>query len=91
MMTNANNTTLYTGVTNDLIRRVWEHKHNVNDGFTKEYILHKLVYFEVYNNPTDAIAREKFFKKAFKNYKRSLVNKFNPDWVDLYDRFVKDF
>ncbi len=62
IMTNEHNTTLYVGVTNDLTRRVYEHKYEVNKGFTKQYQLHKLIYFETFFEVNDAIAREKQLK-----------------------------
>ena len=84
-MTNKNNTTLYVGVTNDLIRRVWEHKHDLLEGFTKRYHLHKLVYFEQTERLTDAIAREKQLKNWHKDWKINLIKTMNPEWKDLYE------
>ncbi|MFI3242068.1 MAG: GIY-YIG nuclease family protein [Alphaproteobacteria bacterium] len=90
IMTNANNTTNYIGVTSDLIRRVYEHKNDLSKkAFTKYYNLHKLVYFECHNTPEEAIAREKYIKKAHKKYKNQLINKQNLDRNDLYDMLVK--
>jgi putative endonuclease len=83
IMCNYNNTTLYTGVTNDLKRRVYEHKQNVKKGFTSRYKLHKLVYFEVTNDIKAAIQREKQIKGGSRQKKVELINKFNPDWLDL--------
>lgn len=85
IMTNRNNTSLYVGVTNDLVRRVWEHKNNVFWGFTATYNLHKLVYFETYEDELTAIEREKYLKKCYKKTKRKLITEQNPQWNDLYD------
>ena len=86
ILTNKNNTVLYTGITNNIVRRVYEHKEQIKEGcFSAEYNLLKLVYYEIYPDPNAAIAREKFLKKAFRRYKNSLINKFNPSWKDLYD------
>ena len=84
-MTNANNTSLYVGVTNDLVRRVWEHKNDIHKGFTCEYNLHKLVYFEVYEDEVTAIELEKYLKKCYKKTKKKLITEQNPQWNDLYD------
>lgn len=88
IMTNKNNTTLYTGVTSDLVRRVWEHKNNIRNGFTAEYNLHKLVYFEVYEDEKSAIEREKYLKKCYKITKQKLITEHNPFWNDLYEMLV---
>ena len=88
IMTNTNNTTLYVGVTNDLVRRVWEHKNDVREGFTGEYNLHKLVYFEVYEDEMTAIEREKHLKKCYRKTKKKLIAEQNPQWNDLYDDIV---
>ena len=87
-MTNKNNTALYVGVTNDLIRRVWEHKNGILKGFTDNYILHKLVYFEVFEDEISAIKREKYLKKCYRYTKNKLITGMNPQWNDLYDEIV---
>jgi len=83
IMTNQNNTTLYTGVTNNLQRRVEEHKQNKAAGFTRKYNLHKLVYFEVTNDIQAAILREKQIKGGSRQKKLDLINALNPEWRDL--------
>jgi putative endonuclease len=85
ILTTQNNTVLYIGVTNDLINRVYQHKHNLIEGFTKRYQIHKLVYFEAGEDIITAIEREKQLKKWGRQKKIDLVNSFNPDWHDLYD------
>jgi len=84
IMTNKNNTVLYTGMTNDLARRVWEHKEKTIKGFTSRYNIAKLVYYEIYNSAYDAIAREKQIKAGSRQKKLNLVNGVNPEWKDLY-------
>jgi putative endonuclease len=82
------NGTLYIGVTNNLERRMFEHKHKLVEGFTKNYGLDKLVYFETYQYVNDAIKREKNMKKWKRQWKISLIEKDNPNWNDLsYDWF----
>ncbi|MET4273783.1 MULTISPECIES: GIY-YIG nuclease family protein [unclassified Bradyrhizobium] len=76
--------TLYIGVTNDLIRRVAEHKLQLVESFTKEYDVVKLVYFEQFDDPENAIKREKRLKKWKRAWKIALIEKDNPDWNDLY-------
>jgi putative endonuclease len=76
--------TLYVGVTNDLIRRVFEHKSRSTPGFTERYDVAKLVYFEQFDDPENAIKREKRLKKWSRAWKISLIEKNNPDWHDLY-------
>ena len=88
IMTNANNTSLYVGVTNDLVRRIWEHKNDVHKCFTCEYNLHKLVYFEVYEDEVTAIEREKYLTKCYKKTKKKLITEQNPQWNDLYDEIT---
>ena len=88
IMTNSNNTTLYVGVTNDIVRRVWEHKNNINNGFTARYNLHKLVYYECYEDEETSIEREKNLKKAFRRIKDKLIESQNGHWNDLYENFV---
>lgn len=87
-MTNEKNTSFYIGVTNDIIRRVYEHKNDLIDGFTKHYRLHKLVYVEQTELLTDAIAREKQLKNWHRDWKINLIRKINPDFKDLYGDFV---
>ena len=77
------NGTLYIGVTNNLERRMFEHKHKLAEGFTKKYGLDKLVYFETYQYVNDAIKREKNMKKWKRQWKISLIEKDNPNWNDL--------
>ncbi|WP_298279023.1 GIY-YIG nuclease family protein [uncultured Bradyrhizobium sp.] len=76
--------TLHIGVTNDLIRRVGEHKLKLVEGFTGRYNVVKLVYFEQFDDPENAIKREKRLKKWPRAWKISLIEKDNPDWIDLY-------
>ena len=83
IMTNINNTTVYVGVTSNLERRVYEHQHEILDGFTKQYQLHKLVYFETCNSVEDAIAREKQLKHWSRAKKNQLIESLNPTWKDL--------
>ncbi|MBI5217134.1 MAG: GIY-YIG nuclease family protein [Ignavibacteriae bacterium] len=83
-MTNKNNTVLYTGVTNNLARRVWEHKEKIHQGFTSRYNITKLVYYEVFRDPYNAIDREKQIKAGSRIKKINLVKKVNPSWEDLY-------
>jgi putative endonuclease len=85
-MTNRSNSVLYIGVTNDLIRRVAEHKLGTSPGFTSRYNCHKLVYFETGDSITAAIAREKQLKKWERSWKNRLVNQVNPGWNDLSER-----
>jgi putative endonuclease len=84
IMTNIINTVLYTGVTNDLKRRVWEHKQSAVDGFSKRYNTIKLVYYECTEDVLSAIAREKKIKKLYRKEKFEMINVFNPKWRDLY-------
>lgn len=76
--------TLYIGVTNDLIRRVGQHKLKIADSFTKQYGIDRLVYFEAFEDVQQAIKREKRLKKWPRAWKISLIEKDNPDWIDLY-------
>ena len=75
---------LYVVVTNDLIRRVYYHKGKYTESFTKKYFVHRLVYFEEFNNPTDAIKREKQLKKWKRSWKIELIEQNNLYWKDLY-------
>ncbi len=83
-MTNQRNGTLYIGVTSDLIKRVWQHKNGVIDGFTKKYQLHILVWYEPHQTIESAITREKMLKFWQRVWKVRLIEQMNPDWQDLY-------
>ena len=86
ILTNKNNTTLYTGITSDLKKRIWEHHQNTKKSFTSKYNLHKLVYFEVFEDPENAIKREKRIKFWKRQWKEDLINKDYPKWNDLYNQ-----
>ena len=85
IMTNDRNTVLYTGVTNDLKRRAYEHREGLCEGFTKRYRVRKLVYYEVAENPYAAISKEKQIKGGSRADKMKLIDDFNPTWRDIYD------
>ena len=85
ILASKKNGTLYTGVTSDLVKRVWEHKNNLVDGFTKKYAVHVLVYFEQHDDMTAAITREKQIKKWNRTWKLRLIEEQNPEWKDLYE------
>jgi putative endonuclease len=91
MLTNWNNKVMYIGMTNDLERRLFEHKHKLVDGFTKKYNVNKLVYYEYTTDVHAAIAREKELKKWRREKKNNLVMTQNPEWVDLSERWREDF
>ncbi|HEY1710457.1 MAG TPA: GIY-YIG nuclease family protein [Rhizomicrobium sp.] len=82
------NGTLYVGVTNDVLRRAWEHKHEIKSGFTKKYGVHILVWYEMHGNINIAIAREKRLKRWNRAWKLKLINEHNSGWNDLYDRML---
>ena len=84
ILASKRNGTLYVGVTADLRKRVWEHKNNLVDGFTKRYKVHLLVYYELYADMQQAIAREKTLKNWERTWKIKLIETHNPDWSDLY-------
>ena len=85
IMTNKINSTLYTGVTSDLQRRVFEHKNKLLDGFTKKYNIDKLVFYEAYDDINNAIAREKQIKGGSRAKKIQLIEEMNSKWDDLYE------
>jgi putative endonuclease len=85
VMTNKRNTVLYTGVTNDLKRRVYLHKEKLVEGFTKKYNITKLVYYEIYNDIENAILREKQIKGGSRQKKVELINSMNENCRDLYE------
>ena len=84
ILASKRNGTLYIGVTSNLIKRVYEHKNNIIEGFTKKYNIHKLVYYEISNDIESAIRREKQLKKWNRKWKLELIEKNNPEWRDLY-------
>ena len=88
ILTNAHHSVLYTGVTGNLLRRMWEHKSKTIKGFTAKYNVDQLVYYEILNNPIDAIAREKQLKSGSRWRKVALILAVNPDWEDLYQRLL---
>ena len=88
IMANKKNGTIYIGVTSDLPNRVWQHKNNIIDGFTKKYSIHKLVYFEPYESMKSAIEREKQMKKWKRKWKLEMIEKQNPLWEDLYENII---
>ena len=81
--------TLYIGVTNDLVRRVYQHKNKIIKGFTSQYNVHLLVWYEGYDDPTSAIEREKELKKWRRGWKINLIEQGNPNWDDLYDEITR--
>ena len=83
-MTNHNNSVLYTGVSSELKKRIYQHKNKLVEGFTKRYNINKLVYYEVYHDPQRAISREKQIKGGSRKKKIDLIEKKNPNWDDLY-------
>ncbi len=87
IMTTTTNTSLYTGVTNDLRRRVLEHRSNKGSLFTKKYKLYKLVYYEIGESISTAILREKQIKGGFRDKKIELINSINPQWDDLFEKY----
>ena len=88
IMTNASNEVFYIGVTGNIIRRVYEHKNKLIDGFTKRYNLTKLVYYEMFDDITNAITREKQLKGGSRKKKIELIKAFNPKWEDLYEKII---
>lgn len=84
LLASRRNGTLYVGVTSDLVKRVWEHKHDVVEGFTKRYKIHDLVWYEAHDSMDSAIRREKAIKEWKRAWKIRLIEKENPGWRDLY-------
>ncbi|MBL8641977.1 MAG: GIY-YIG nuclease family protein [Alphaproteobacteria bacterium] len=85
ILSNQSNRVVYTGVTSNLVKRIWQHKNKVADGFTSKYNVNKLVYFENHDDAENAIKREKNIKDWKRAWKNELIEKENPDWRDLYD------
>ena len=88
ILSNYHHTVLYTGVTSDLIRRIYEHKKGLGSSFTRRYKLSKLLYYESYPTIDEAIYREKSLKKWRRLWKEKLVSSLNPEWIDLYFEIV---
>ena len=88
ILTNKRNGTLYIGITNDLKRRVYEHKNGLVEGFTKKYRLKNLIYYEILNTAESAIRREKQLKKWKRMWKLRVIEEKNPDWKDLYEELL---
>ena len=82
------NGTLYTGVTSDLVQRVWQHKNDLGQGFTRKYRVHTLVWYEPHATMESAITREKAIKEWKRAWKLELIEAFNPEWRDLYEEIV---
>ncbi len=88
IMTNKKGGTLYTGVTSNLVKRVYEHKNEVTESFTKQYNCKMLVYYELFGDMTNAIIREKQIKDGSRRKKLDLINNMNQDWQDLYGKII---
>ena len=90
ILASRRNGTLYVGVTSDLIKRVWQHKEDLADGFTKRYGVHTLVWYEPHDSMESAIGREKAIKEWKRRWKLELIEKENPEWRDLYEALLKE-
>jgi len=88
ILASQRNGTLYIGITSDVIRRGWEHRNNVVEGFTKKYHVHHLVYYEMHGDMISAITREKQLKKWNRSWKIRLIEQMNPTWRDLWEDIV---
>jgi len=89
ILASRRNGTLYIGVTSDLVRRVYDHKHDPVEGFSKKYKTHSLVYYEIHKRIEEAILREKQMKKWKRQWKLRVIESQNPDWEDLYGGILK--
>jgi putative endonuclease len=88
ILASKKNGTLYIGVTSDLVKRIWEHRNDMVEGFTKRYSVHQLVWYELHENMESAIEREKRLKEWKRKWKLELIESFNPNWQDLYHTIV---
>jgi putative endonuclease len=88
MLTSKRNGTLYIGVTSDLVKRVWEHRNDLVEGFTKRYRIHRLVWYELHTTMASALQREKQMKEWKRVWKLAVIEKMNPGWRELYDTIV---
>ena len=89
ILASQRNGALYIGVTSDLTKRIWQHRHAPADGFTKQYAIHMLVHYELHQDMRSAITREKQLKKWNRAWKLRLIESTNPDWIDLYDSIIR--
>ena len=90
ILASGRNGTLYTGITSDLVRRMWEHREGLLDGFTKTYNVKMLVYYETLEDPVSAIAREKVIKRWRRAWKIKLIQKRNPAWRDITENLLNE-
>jgi putative endonuclease len=88
ILSSKRNGTLYVGVTSDLVKRVWEHRNNLVEGFSKRYNVHNLVWYELHESMDSAINREKRLKGWKRKWKLQLIEKTNPNWEDLYSKII---
>jgi putative endonuclease len=88
ILASKRNGTLYIGVTSDIVKRIWEHKNDMAEGFTKRYAVHHLVWYELHENMEAAISREKMLKEWKRIWKLNLIESSNPKWHDLYDSLL---
>lgn len=88
LLASQRNGTLYIGVTSDIVKRIWEHKNDAVEGFTKRYGVHTLVWYEAHETMESAITREKTIKVWKRKWKLKLIEKDNPQWIDLYDSLI---
>lgn len=88
ILASRRNGSLYVGVTSNLGKRIWEHRNNMTEGFTKRYEIHRLVWYEIHETMESAILREKRMKDWKRAWKLDLIEKFNPEWRDLYETIV---
>ncbi len=88
ILASKRNGTLYVGVTSDLVKRIWEHKNNVVEGFTKQYAVRTLVWYESHQSMETAIQREKSLKKWNRKWKLELIERSNPEWQDLFQDLI---
>jgi len=89
ILASKRNGTLYIGVTNNLLKRVWEHKNKFVQGFTNKYTVDKLVYYEIFEDINEAILRETQMKRWKREWKIELIEKDNAEWIDLYEEMSK--
>ena len=88
ILASKRNGTLYIGVTSNLVKRIWEHKNNMVEGFTKRYTVHRLVWYELHESMESALTREKRLKNWKRKWKLELIETRNPEWLDLYNMIV---